>query len=229
MEVKNIKRPSIKLPKTWKQELKFEFEKDYMNSLRSFLVSEAETGKILYPKAKDIFNALNHTDLDQVKVVILGQDPYHGPGQAHGLSFSVKENIAHPPSLKNIFKELWNDLEIPPPKSGDLTRWADQGVLLLNATLTVEAKRAGSHQNKGWEQFTDKIIEVLNTKRSHIVYLLWGSYAQKKAAFVNSSTNLILKSPHPSPLSAHRGFLGCKHFSKANEYLIQHGITPIIW
>ena len=184
---------------------------------------------MIFPKGSEYFSALNATTFENVKVVILGQDPYHGPGQAHGLSFSVKPGVPLPPSLKNIYKELHGDLGLPLPKTGYLKPWADQGVLLLNATLSVEQGQAGSHQGKGWEEFTDEVIRQLNEHGEHIVFLLWGSYAQKKGAGIDPKKHLVLKAPHPSPLSAHRGFLGCKHFSKTNEYLRAHGKEPIDW
>lgn len=218
-----------KLESSWLKSLQPEFEKDYMQNLRKFLVSQKENKKTIYPKGDEYFAALNLTPLDKVKVVILGQDPYHGPGQAHGLSFSVRQGVRFPPSLLNIFKELKDDLGIPLPKTGDLTPWAKQGVLLLNAVLTVEAGKANAHQGKGWEHFTDEVIATLNKNREHIVYILWGSYAQKKAAFVDHRKNLVIESPHPSPLSAHRGFFGSKPFSRANKYLREHGIKEIDW
>ncbi|HEY8271496.1 MAG TPA: uracil-DNA glycosylase [Pseudobdellovibrionaceae bacterium] len=217
------------LEKSWLTLLQPEFEKDYMKNLRSFLISQKNSKKIIYPKGEEYFAAMNLTPLDKVKVVIIGQDPYHGPGQAHGLSFSVRKGVRFPPSLMNIFKELHDDLGLPLPKSGDLTHWAEQGVLLLNAVLTVEGGKAAAHQGKGWELFTDQIIATLNKNREHIVYLLWGSYAQKKAAFVDRTKNLVLESPHPSPLSAYRGFFGSKPFSKINKYLREHGIKEIDW
>jgi uracil-DNA glycosylase len=220
---------SPKLEKSWSNQLQSEFEKDYMKSLRKFLLSQKEAKKIIYPKGDEYFAALNLTPLSKVKVVIIGQDPYHGPGQAHGLSFSVRKGVRFPPSLQNIFKELHDDTGVPMPMHGDLTHWAEQGVLLLNAVLTVEEGRAAAHQGKGWEQFTDQVIAALNKNREHIVYLLWGSYAQKKAAFVDRSKNLVLESPHPSPLSAYRGFFGSKPFSKINKYLREHGIKEIDW
>lgn len=218
----------VKIDASWKEHLKQEFEKDYFVKLTEFVRNEYRTKKI-FPPAKLIFNAFDHTPFDQVKVVILGQDPYHNDGQAHGLSFSVNDGIPAPPSLVNIFKEINRDLGIAVPKSGNLTRWANQGVLLLNATLTVQAHMAGSHQNKGWETFTDAAIRHLAEERENIVFLLWGSYAQKKAAFIDNRKHLILTSPHPSPLSAHRGFLGNNHFSEANKYLIANNIEPIAW
>ncbi len=218
----------VKIEESWKKQLQNEFEKDYFINLTNFIRNEYQT-KQIFPPAKLIFNAFEHTPFDKVKVVILGQDPYHNDGQAHGLSFSVNDGIQFPPSLINIFKEINSDLGIPIPKSGNLTRWADQGVLLLNATLTVQAHQAGSHQNKGWENFTDAAIKKLADERENIVFLLWGSYAQKKAAFIDSNKHLILKSVHPSPLSAHRGFFGNKQFSQINDYLISKGLTPIQW
>ena len=218
----------VKIEESWKKQLQNEFEKDYFINLTNFIRDEYRT-KQIFPPAKLIFNAFEHTPFDKVKVVILGQDPYHNDGQAHGLSFSVNDGIQFPPSLINIFKEINTDLGIPIPKSGNLTRWADQGILLLNATLTVQAHQAGSHQNKGWENFTDVAIKKLADERENIVFLLWGSYAQKKAAFIDSHKHLILKSVHPSPLSAHRGFFGNKQFSQINDYLMSKGLTPIQW
>lgn len=220
---------TVRLEPSWKEHLLPEFSKPYMQKLKSFLRAEAQAKKVIYPRGSEFFAALNHTPFDKVKVVILGQDPYHGVGQAHGLCFSVKPGVDIPPSLVNIYKELKSDLGIRPPSHGHLTHWADQGVLLLNATLSVEANRAGSHQNKGWEEFTDAIIWHLNEEREGIAFVLWGSYAQKKGAFIDSKKHLVLKAPHPSPLSAHRGFFGCKHFSKINEYLKSKGQTPIDW
>lgn len=200
-----------------------------MRTLRQFLLNEKKSGKNVYPPGDKIFNALDSTPLNHVKVVILGQDPYHGPNQAHGLCFSVNKGVMIPPSLKNIYKELHTDTGFKIPAHGNLQSWADQGVLLLNSVLTVNQGMAGSHQNKGWEKFTDRIIAELNTHHKNIVYMLWGSYAHKKGAGINPRNNLILKTVHPSPLSVHRGFFGCKHFSKCNNYLIQHGIEPIDW
>jgi uracil-DNA glycosylase len=214
---------------SWKQHLLPEFSKPYMQNLRNFLQKEKSAKKIIYPKGSEFFAALNATPFENVKVVIIGQDPYHGPNQAHGLCFSVKPGVDIPPSLRNIYAELKNDLQIEPPKDGCLTHWAEQGVLLLNATLSVEAGRAGSHQGKGWEEFTDSIIDVLNRSREHIVFVLWGSYAQKKGQFIDTKKHLVIKSPHPSPLSAHRGFFGSKPFSKINRYLAEHNIAPIDW
>tara|TARA_R110002072_G_scaffold51389_1_gene137906 strand:- start:95946 stop:96626 length:681 start_codon:yes stop_codon:yes gene_type:complete len=220
----------IQLDESWLRLLHSEFAAPYMQELRAFLQVEKAAGKTIYPKGSDIFSALNTTPLDQVKVVILGQDPYHGPGQAHGLSFSVPEGVKPPPSLQNIYKEIESDLSAPQrPTTGNLLPWAKQGVLLLNSVLTVEAHQAASHQRKGWEQFTDQVIKVLADEREHIVFMLWGSYAQKKGQVINPAQHLILKAPHPSPLSAHRGFLGCKHFSACNQYLIEHGQKPIDW
>lgn len=200
-----------------------------MEALRTFLKQEKAAGKTIYPPGPLIFNAFNHTPFEKVKVVIIGQDPYHGPGQAHGLSFSVPQGVDLPPSLLNIYKEIAADLNIKMSRNGDLTPWADQGVLLLNATLTVAQAQAGSHQNKGWEQFTDAAIAALNARREGLVFVLWGSYAQKKGAIIDESKHLVLKSVHPSPLSAHRGFFGNRQFSTINQYLIQRGQTPIDW
>lgn len=219
----------ISLEDSWKQALQPEFEKPYMKSLRTFLKAELDQKKVIYPKPSQYFAALDMTPLDSVKVVILGQDPYHGAGQAHGLSFSVQEGVRFPPSLLNIFKEIRADLGLEPPEAGDLTAWALQGVLLLNATLSVEAGQAGSHQNRGWETFTDKVVEVINEQCDNVVFLLWGAYAQKKGSRIDRDRHLVLQAPHPSPLSAHRGFFGCRHFSKANEYLQSHGKTPVTW
>ncbi|MCH9770381.1 MAG: uracil-DNA glycosylase [Gammaproteobacteria bacterium] len=214
---------------TWKDMLKEEKNKDYFKSILNFVSNARTKGKSIYPPQKDIFNALKYTPFETVKVVIIGQDPYHGPNQAHGLSFSVKPNVPPPPSLKNMFKELHSDLNIPISKHGCLEKWAKQGVLLLNAVLTVEAGQPQSHANIGWQRFTDKVIESLNYHPEGIVYLLWGAQAQRKGATINPIKHQILRAPHPSPLSAHRGFLGCKHFSKANELLIKLGREPIDW
>ncbi len=219
----------IKLDDSWKQYLLPEFELDYMRELRGFLRAEKAAGKTIFPEGKNIFNALNATAFDKVKVVILGQDPYHGPGQAHGLCFSVQDGIAIPPSLRNIYKELSQDIGITPATSGNLQAWAEQGVLLLNAVLTVESGLAASHQKKGWERFTDSIVSLLNDKRDNLVFLLWGSYAQRKGEMIDRSRHLVLESVHPSPLSASRGFFGNHHFSKTNAYLIEHHKTPIDW
>jgi uracil-DNA glycosylase len=225
----DAKAPAPKLPADWLKVIGDEFEKPYMAKLRDFLQQEKAKGKVIYPKGAEIFSALDNTPFKDVKVVILGQDPYHGPNQAHGLSFSVRKGVPKPPSLMNIFKEIESDLQLKMPNSGDLTTWAKQGVLLLNATLTVEQANAGAHQNKGWEEFTDAVIRAINDNNEHVVFMLWGSYAQKKGAFIDRKKHLVLESPHPSPLSAHRGFLGNKHFSKANAYLQEHGLAPIQW
>ena len=218
----------VKIEDSWKQVLQEEFDKEYFSKLTDFVRNEYATKKI-FPPASLIFNAFNLCPFDKVKVVILGQDPYHGDGQAHGLCFSVNDGIAFPPSLVNIFKEIDRDLNIPSPSSGNLTRWAEQGVLLLNATLTVEAHKAGSHQNKGWEKFTDEVIRKLAAEKEHLVFVLWGSYAQQKGSFIDAQKHLVLKSVHPSPLSAYRGFIGCGHFSATNNYLLAHGISPVEW
>lgn len=218
----------VKIEESWKRRLADEFEKEYFVRLTDFVKSEYRQG-VVYPPGPSMFNAFAHCPFDNVKVVILGQDPYHEPGQAHGLCFSVQDDVPFPPSLVNIFKEIQSDLGKPIPATGNLTRWADQGVLLLNATLTVRAHQAGSHQNRGWETFTDAVIHRLAQERSHIVYLLWGAYAQRKGAFIDGKKNLVLKSAHPSPLSAYRGFFGNKHFSQANDYLVATGQTPIDW
>lgn len=214
---------------SWQTRLADEFSKDYMLALQQFLSSEQAQGKVIYPAEDERFTALNKTPFDQVRVVILGQDPYHGEGQAHGLSFSVKSNVKVPPSLVNIYKELEMDLLIPPAQHGFLAQWAEQGVLLLNSVLTVEASKAGSHQNKGWEVFTDKIIELINNEHQGVVFMLWGAYAQKKGRHIDRDKHCVLESVHPSPLSAYRGFLGCQHFSKANAYLVSFGKEPIKW
>ena len=219
----------IQLEPSWLAQLATEFEQPYMQALKQFLKHEKASGKTIYPPSQCIFNAFNSTPFDQVKVVILGQDPYHGPGQAHGLCFSVQSGVAPPPSLVNIFKELQSDLGIVTPKSGNLQSWAEQGVLLLNATLTVVAGNAGSHQGQGWEHFTDQAIEALNREREGLVFMLWGAYAQKKGALIDTQKHCVLKSPHPSPLSAHRGFLGNGHFSKANQWLELKGLRAIDW
>lgn len=213
---------------SWKQVLANEFNKEYFQSLKSFLIEERSKYRI-FPPGSQIFNAFNHTPFQNVKVVILGQDPYHGPGQAHGLCFSVPEGIPQPPSLVNIFKEINSDLGLAIPKHGNLEKWAKQGVLLLNATLTVRAHQAGSHQNRGWEQFTDAAIMALSNGRQGIVFMLWGSYAQAKARIIDKTKHHILTAPHPSPLSVYRGFSGCKHFSKANQLLEEEGFSPIDW
>lgn len=219
----------IQIEASWKAVLEPEFSADYMGELREFLRREKALGKRIFPPGNEIFNAFNHTGFDRVKVVILGQDPYHGPGQAHGLCFSVKPGVTVPPSLQNIYKELAVDVGFKPPRHGCLEYWADQGVLLLNATLTVEAGRAASHQGKGWERFTDRVVALLNEKRDGLVFILWGSYAQKKGAGIDRQRHLVLQSPHPSPLSASRGFFGNHHFSHANAWLQEHGQSPIDW
>jgi uracil-DNA glycosylase len=218
----------VKIEQGWKDALEGEFEKDYFIRLTQFIREEYRT-QTIFPSGKDIFNAFNLCPFDRVKVVIIGQDPYHGPEQAHGLCFSVKDGVDFPPSLRNIFKEILNDLGKPIPKSGDLTCWARQGVLLLNATLTVRAHQAGSHQGKGWELFTDQVIKMVAEKKEHLVFLLWGAYAQNKASHIDQCRHLILKSVHPSPLSAPRGFFGNHHFSAANAYLIKNKNQPIDW
>lgn len=217
-----------KIQESWKLMLKDQFKSSYFVQLKEFLIDEKLHYRV-FPSGKNIFAAFDLTPFDKVKVVILGQDPYHGAGQAHGLCFSVPDDVAQPPSLQNIFKELQNDLGLPIPKSGNLTQWAEQGVLLLNATLTVRAHMAGSHQNKGWEQFTDAVISKLSKYRDHLVFLFWGNYAIAKENLIDTNRHLVLKSPHPSPLSASRGFFNNHHFSKTNEYLAQHGIEPINW
>lgn len=218
----------VKMEAGWKEVLQDEFEKPYFLSLKQFLISEKQQGKKIFPPGSQIFAAFDHTPFDRIKVVILGQDPYHGDGQAHGLCFSVNTGIPLPPSLRNIFKELEQDVGCTPPASGNLTTWANQGVLLLNATLTVEAGKAGSHQNKGWEQFTDKVIKTISERQSHLVFMLWGNYARSKAALISAHKHLILEAAHPSPL-ARGAFFGCRHFSKANSYLEEHGKKPVNW
>lgn len=218
----------VKIEPSWKAALKAEFVKPYFSNL-STVVKEAYLSKVVYPAPKNVFNAFALCPFDQVKVVILGQDPYHGPDQAHGLSFSVPEGVPTPPSLQNIYKEIKADLGIEVPASGNLERWAKQGVLLLNATLTVPAGEAGGHQGLGWEQFTDAVIKTISDQKEHVVFLLWGSFARSKGALIDSHKHLILEAPHPSPLSAHRGFLGCKHFSKANQYLAAQRSGVIKW
>jgi uracil-DNA glycosylase len=219
---------NVKIEQSWKDALSAEFDKDYFIKLTDFVRGEYLSGKTVYPEPQNIFNAFNLCPLDKVRVVIIGQDPYHEPGQAHGLCFSVLPPTPNPPSLQNIYKEIESDLGRKSVTNGDLTHWANQGVLLLNSTLTVAAHMAASHSGRGWEQFTDAVIRALNM-RENIVYMLWGSYAQKKAAIVNPEKNLVLKSAHPSPLSAYRGFFCNHHFSRANEYLLQHGMSPIDW
>jgi uracil-DNA glycosylase len=219
---------NVKIEPGWKNRLSQEFEKEYFVRLTGFIKDEYRDSRI-YPPGSLIFNAFDVCPFEKVKAVIIGQDPYHGPGQAHGLCFSVKDGIGFPPSLINIFKEIESDLGIPRPVSGDLTRWATQGVLLLNATLTVRAHQAGSHQKKGWEEFTDYVIRVLNSEKKNIVFFLWGAYAQKKGESIDRSRHHVLESVHPSPLSASRGFFGNRHFSRCNEYLVSKGIEPIDW
>lgn len=218
----------VKIENSWKERLKDEFEKPYFKSLTDFVKNEYAVTTV-FPPARLIFNAFDQCPFDQVKVVIVGQDPYHEPGQAHGLCFSVNDGVRIPPSLVNIYKEIHDDLGIEIPRSGNLLRWSKQGVLLLNATLTVRAHQAGSHQNKGWEEFTDSAIGHLATERQNLVFILWGAYAQRKGGDIDAKKHLILKSPHPSPLSAHRGFFGNGHFSKANHYLQLHGKEPVDW
>lgn len=218
----------VKIEDSWEKVLSDVFEQDFFQRLVSFVKDEYQTHQV-FPPGKEIFNAFQYCPLDSVKVVILGQDPYHGPSQAHGLSFSVKPGVPFPPSLLNILKEIKSDIGSDMPPNGDLTRWADQGVFLLNATLTVRANQAGSHQNKGWETFTDEVIKAINTHRENVVFMLWGAYAQKKADLIDSKKHLILKAPHPSPLSAHRGFLGCRHFSQANLFFKEKNLESIKW
>lgn len=213
----------------WQAELAGEFDQPYMQQLKAFLQQQKQAHKVIFPHSSNWFHALETTPLSKIKVVILGQDPYHQPGQAHGLCFSVQPGVTIPPSLNNIYKELKSDLGIEPVSHGYLESWAQQGVLLLNAVLTVEQNSANAHQGKGWEQFTDKVIAVINSQRQNVVFMLWGSYAQKKGVIIDTEKHLVLKAPHPSPLSAHRGFLGCKHFSQANDYLQSHGQTPVDW
>lgn len=219
---------NVAIEESWKEVLSPEFKKDYFIRLTDFVRQEYQTTTV-YPPGKLIFNAFNLCPYPKVKVVIIGQDPYHGPGQAHGLCFSVNDGGPFPPSLQNIFKEIQSDLGSPIPETGNLTRWAEQGVLMLNATLTVRAHQAGSHQRRGWEEFTDAAIRALAENREHLVFILWGAYAQKKGAFISRDRHLVLTSVHPSPLSAYHGFFGNKHFSRANAYLEAHGETPIVW
>ena len=219
----------VRIEESWKEQLAEEFSRPYFEQLVTFVRNEYMSGTPVYPPAKLIFNAFDHCPFNNVKVVILGQDPYHGAGQANGLCFSVNKGVPFPPSLTNIFKEVSDDTGAPPPENGDLTRWSDQGVLLLNATLTVRSGCAGSHQKKGWEEFTDAVIRILAQKREHLVFILWGSYAQKKGAFIDRNRHLVLSSPHPSPLSAYHGFFGNHHFSLANDYLQSHGKAPVVW
>ncbi|HCW07910.1 MAG TPA: uracil-DNA glycosylase [Cytophagales bacterium] len=218
----------VKIAPSWKSHLEKEFEQEYFIGLIDFVRQEYRE-HVVYPPGKEIFSAFDSCAFDDVKVVIIGQDPYHGPGQANGLCFSVRDGVKPPPSLVNIFKEIHSDLGKPISKSGDLSRWAHQGVLLLNATLTVRASTPGSHQNKGWEKFTDAVINLISEKKNNVVFLLWGAYAQKKGEVIDRSKHLVLMSAHPSPFSADRGFFGCKHFSKANEYLRSKGLKEIDW
>ena len=224
-----VKTMNVKIEESWKTALADEFEKDYFIKLTEFVRGEYLSGKTIYPAAKNIFNAFNLCPLNQVKVVIIGQDPYHEPGQAHGLCFSVEKGVDLPPSLINIYKEIESDIGHKSITNGDLTAWANQGVLLLNSTLTVRAHVAASHAGYGWEMFTDAVIKTVAQNRKNVVYMLWGSFAQKKAEIVDKNENLVLCSAHPSPLSAYRGFFGNHHFSRANEYLIEHGEEPIDW
>ncbi|MDR0828862.1 MAG: uracil-DNA glycosylase [Prevotellaceae bacterium] len=216
----------VKIEESWQKVLANEFEKPYFENLVNFVKAEYGTRQI-FPPARQIFAAFDACPFDKIKVVILGQDPYHGLGQAHGLCFSVNENVPQPPSLVNIFKEIADDLQITPQRSGNLNRWAEQGVFLLNATLTVRANIAGSHQGRGWEQFTDSVIKTISDQRENVVFMLWGNYAQQKAKLIDQTKHKILTAVHPSPLSAYRGFFGCKHFSQANKYLIDNGLEPI--
>ena len=220
---------NIKIEPSWLGRLQGEFDQPYMQQLKHFLQQQKQQGKVIFPPGSQWFAAFDHCPFDTVKVVILGQDPYHGDHQAHGLCFSVLPGVDVPPSLVNIYKELATDVGFQIPPHGCLTHWADQGVLLLNATLTVERGRAGAHQGKGWEQFTDRAIQLLNERREGLVFMLWGSYAQKKGAIIDTARHCVLTAPHPSPLSAHRGFFGCRHFSKANAYLRKHGQAPVDW
>lgn len=220
---------SVRLHESWKGPLEAEFASPHMQQLRQFLVDRKAAGARIFPKGSEYFRALDLTPLPQVRVVILGQDPYHGEGQAHGLCFSVKPGVRTPPSLVNIYKELKSDLGVEPARHGFLEHWAQQGVLLLNSVLTVEMGQAAAHQGKGWEKFTDAVIRLVNAKDDPVVFLLWGAYAQRKAGFVDASKHLVLKAAHPSPLSAHNGFIGCRHFSQANAFLQSKGLTPIDW
>ncbi|MEP5763038.1 MAG: uracil-DNA glycosylase [Halieaceae bacterium] len=224
--------PDIQLEPSWLAALADQFSQPYMQSLKQFLQEQKSAGKLVYPPGQEIFAAFDHTPLEQLRVVILGQDPYHGPGQAHGLCFSVRPGVALPPSLVNIFREIEQDLGINMPTQGGqgcLTSWADQGVLLLNSVLSVERAQAASHRGKGWEQFTDRAIEIVNQQCEHVVFMLWGAYAQRKGAVIDAQRHCVLRAPHPSPLSAHRGFFGCGHFSAANRYLEQQGYSAIDW
>ena len=218
----------VKIEASWKNRLSEEFEQLYFTELTEF-VRQEYANKQIFPPGRLIFHAFEQSPFEKTKVMILGQDPYHGPGQAHGLCFSVPDGVEQPPSLQNIFREITQDIGIPAPSSGNLDRWASQGVLLLNATLTVQANRAGSHQNHGWERFTDRVIRLLAEEKEHLVFMLWGSFAQKKGEFIDRSRHLVLTSPHPSPLSSYRGFFGNRHFSRTNQYLESNGIAPVKW
>ena len=224
-----MQKKEIKLEKSWKKRLEGEFEKPYMIELKKFLQSEKKKGKIIFPKGEDVFRSLNLTPFDKVKVVILGQDPYHGDGQAHGLCFSVTKGTKLPPSLQNIYKEIARDIGLQNGSDGDLSEWAEQGVLLLNSVLTVERSCAASHSKKGWEIFTDKVIEILNNERENVVFLLWGKYAQDKGSKIDRNKHKVLAASHPSPFSFYRGFSGCSHFSQANDYLASHAQKQIDW
>lgn len=219
----------VKMEESWKAVLKNEFSKSYFLEAVTFIKTEKALNKTIYPPGGLIFNAFNHTPFNKVKVVILGQDPYHGKGQAHGLSFSVPDGVRPPPSLINIFKELHDDTGQPIPNSGNLTSWADHGVLLLNASLTVREGEPNSHSKIGWTQFTDSVISIISAEKEHVVFMLWGKYAQEKQALIDETKHLVLKAAHPSPYSAYNGFFGCKHFSKANKYLMDNGIDPVDW
>jgi uracil-DNA glycosylase len=225
---KKATKMDVRIEDSWKEILHEEFEKPYFVGLTAFIKSEYQQEQV-FPPGKELFNAFNLCPFSNVRVVIIGQDPYHGPGQAHGLCFSVRDGVDFPPSLRNIFKEINNDIGTPIPKSGDLTRWAGQGVLLLNATLSVKAHTAGSHQKKGWETFTDEVIRKVSKKKEHVVFLLWGAYAQQKGDMIDKNRHLVLESVHPSPLSAPRGFFGNHHFSRANQFLQSKGLSPVIW
>lgn len=219
----------VQIESSWKEELKEEFDKPYFEKIVHFLKEQKKAGKIIYPPGKQIFNAFNTTPFKNVKVVIIGQDPYHNPGQAHGLCFSVADGVAPPPSLNNIFKEINADLDIPIPRTGNLEKWAEQGVLLLNASLTVEENKPMSHSELGWNVFTDEAIRHISAHKEHVVFMLWGRFAQNKAVLIDQTKHLVLKAAHPSPLSAHNGFMGCRHFSKANNWLREQGEKPIDW
>jgi len=220
---------TVHLEPQWARRLQPELDLPYMIKLREFLFKEKKSGKTIFPPEEEMFSAFTFTKFDSIKVVIIGQDPYHGPSQAHGLCFSVKKGVPVPPSLRNMYKELERDLGVTPVHHGNLESWARQGVLLLNAVLSVEIHQAASHREKGWEAFTDKVIDIVNREKKHVVFMLWGSYAQKKGAVIDRSRHLVLEAPHPSPLSAHRGFIGCGHFSKCNDYLNANGLQPIKW